>query len=151
MTWAQVMAAVETDLVAAGATLDPAILSVRQGEPDTVSVPLIAYWYEGDRESLTGGNTLTRTNLEEGIRVRIYRPGSVRAPVKDAGWEVWLREANRAVKDALWGDFTVGGTGPIGIDLDATSTTWLIVGDALCLTAEFVLWIDLAEVDTIAP
>src|SRR3972149_3011596 len=83
MSWAGVIAAIDADLVTAGATLSPAITEIRQGEPDAVNMPIIGYWYVGDRESLTGGNSFGKTNIEEGGLVRIYRPGSARAATPD--------------------------------------------------------------------
>src|SRR3990172_5690158 len=109
MSWTGVIAAIDADLVAAGATVSPAIVTIRQGEPDAVNLPVIGYWYVGDRESLTGGNTFGKTNIEEGVLIRIYRPGSVRATGLDDSLEVWVRSAARACKAALWGDAPLGG------------------------------------------
>ncbi len=151
MSWDGALGALEADLVAAGATLTPKITTVREGEPDALStVPVLAYWYAGDRESSTGGNTLTRTNIEEGVRIQVYVPGSIRLPNVTASTERYLRAAVRAVKAALWGDASMGGN-TIGIDLDGTETGWFEVSAVLARTAGFTAWLDLAEVDVIAP
>src|SRR3972149_2432195 len=115
MSWAGVIAAIDADLVTAGATLSPAITEIRQGEPDAVNMPIIGYWYVGDREAEAGGDSLTKTNIEEGVLARISRPGSVRATSLDDSLEVWVRSAVRACKAALWGDAHLGGD-RIGLD-----------------------------------
>ena len=148
MSWAGVIAAIDADLVTAGATLSPAISEIRQGEPDVVNTPIIGYWYVGDRESETGGNSLTKTNIEEGVLVRIYRPGSVRATSLDDSLEVWVRGAVRACKAALWGDVYLGGNS-IGLSITDTVAAWENVANVLCRTATFTVWVDQAFVDDI--
>jgi len=149
MSWAGIIAAIDADLVAAGATVSPAILTIRQGEPDTVNLPVIGYWYVGDRESLTGGNTFGKTNIEEGVLIRIYRPGSVRATSLDDSLEVWIRSAIRACKAALWGDAHLGNNA-IGLDITDTVAGWENIGNVLCRIATFTVWVDEAFVDDIA-
>src|SRR3989337_4419996 len=134
MSWAGIIAAIDADLTTAGATLDPAIVTIRRGEPDAVNMPIIGYWYVGDRESLTGGNTFVKTNIEEGVLVRIYRPGSVRATSLDDSLEVWVRSAVRACKAALWGDTHLGGDS-IGLDITDTVAAWEAIGNVLCRLA----------------
>src|SRR3989304_2987544 len=149
MSGAGVIAAIDADLVTAGATLSPAITEIRQGEPDAVNMPIIGYWYVGDRESLTGGNSFGKTNIEEGVLVRIYRPGSVRATSLDDSLEVWVRSAVRACKAALWGDAHLGGNS-IGLDITDTVAAWEAIGNVLCRIATFTVWVDEAFVDDIA-
>lgn len=150
MSWSGALAALQADLVAAGATLSPAITIVRQGEPDSLNADVIAYEYGGDRESGTGGNTLSKTNIEERVTVTVYLRGSVRATTIDGSLEVRLREANRAIKNALWGDWSLGGNS-IGISIEPSETAWALIGEQLARTVAFDIYIDLAEVDDIAP
>ena len=138
----------EAVLGPAGATLSPAISDIRQGEPDAVNMPIIGYWYVGDRESLTGGNTFGKTNIEEGVLVRIYRPGSVRATSLDDSLEVWVRNAVRACKAALWGDAHLGNNA-IGLDITDTVAGWENIGNVLCRIATFTVWVDEAFIDDI--
>src|SRR3990172_9418512 len=148
MSWTGVIAPIDADLVAAGATVSPAILTIRQGEPDTVNLPVIGYWYVGDRESLTGGNSFGKTNIEEGVLVRISRPGSVRATSLDDSREVWVRSAVRACKAALCGDVYLDGNS-IGLSITDTVAAWENVANVLCRTATFTVWVDQASVDDI--
>lgn len=151
MSWDGALAALKADLVAAGASITPKITTIREGEPDALStVGVIAYWYAGDRESSTGGNTLTRTNIEEGIRIQVYVPGSIRLPNVTASTERYLRAAVRAIKAQLWADASLD-SNTIGIDLDGTETGWFEVSAVLARTAGFTAWLDLAEVDPILP
>jgi hypothetical protein len=150
VSWAGVITAIDANLVAAGATLTPIIDAIRQGEPDAVDMPLIAYWYGGDRESQTGGNTFGKTNLEELVYVRIYFPGSIRADSLDSSLEVRIRNAKAAVLHALWGDASLGGNA-IGLDVQDTTSGWAAVGNALCRVVELAIWVDLAELDDIIP
>ncbi len=150
MSWAGVIAAIDAHLVAAGASLTPSVTAVRQGEPDAVTVPVFAYWYAGDRESETGGNTFGVTNLEEAVAVRGYFPGTVRAKSQDATLEVLIQAAKAAIRSALWADALLGGNA-IGIDITPTQSGWTQVGDALARSFEFTVWVDLAGVDDITP
>lgn len=148
MTWVGVISAINTNLETAAASAS--IPLVRQGEPDNLNTDCIYYEYAGDRESRTGGNTLTKTNVEERVRVTVLLRGSVRATAIDSSLEVRLRDAARACKAALWGDWSLGGN-CIGLSVDDTETGWVNIGDQLARFAAFDLLIDLAEVDTIAP
>ena len=150
MAWADLLAVVDTHLVAAGATLTPPVTGIRHGEPDAVTTPVFAYWYGGDRESTTGGNTFGKTNIEEMLIIRGYFPGSLRVKSQDAALEELIRAAKAAIRLRLWADGQLGGNA-IGIDLDPTLSGWSVVGGSIVRTFEFVLWCDLAEVDTIAP
>lgn len=152
MSWDAALSAFEAHLRTAGDSLSPQATDVRHGEPKDFSStkPVIAYWYAGDRESQTGGNTLTRTNLEEGVRVQLYVPDTIRLRNKTDVTEQYLRAGVRAIKAALWGDASLGGNA-IGLDLDGSETGWFEVSAVLARTVGFTAWIDLAEVDVIAP
>ena len=144
------LSTIDSHLVAAGLTLTPPVTAIRHGEPDAVTTPVFAYWYAGDRESTTGGNTLGKTNLQEGIVIRGYFPGSLRVMSQDAVLEVLVQSAKAAIRNRLWGDGYLGGN-CISLELENTVAGWSVVGNAVVRTFEFVLWVDLAEVDTIAP
>lgn len=152
MSWDGVLSTFEAHLRSAGATLSPKATDIRHGEPKDFSTakPVIAWWYAGDRESTTGGNTLTRTNIEEGLHVQVYLPGTVRLRNQTDDTERWLRAAVRAIKAALWGDASLGGNA-IGLDLDGSETGWFEVSAVLARTVGFTAWIDLPEVDVIVP
>lgn len=152
MSWDGVLATIETHLTTAGASLNPKATDIRHGEPKAFSSskPVIAYWYAGDRESQTGGNTFTRTNIEEGVRIQLYAPDTIRLRNKTDVTEQYLRAGVRAIKAALWGDASLGGNA-IGLDLDGSETGWFEVSAVLARTVGFTAWIDLAEVDVIAP
>jgi hypothetical protein len=155
MTWAGVLSTVSTHLTTAGATLSSpdtgtAVTNIQAGEPSGVTQPSLHYWYDGDRESTTGGNTLTKVNMEELVRIGIFVPvGLNRSPAKDAVVETFMRNAKFAILDALWGDVQLGGN-CIGIEIPPVESGWTVVGDTLCRTVQILLWVDLAEVHTIA-
>jgi hypothetical protein len=149
VTWSGALTVIDARLVTAGAGLAAPITAVRQGEPDAVTTRTLAYWYGGDRPE-DGANTLGQTTVEELIVIRGYFPGSIRALSQDATVEIQLQAAKAAVRAALWGGFTLGGN-CIGLDLDPTETGWTVVGDALCRMFEIKAWIDLGQVETIAP
>lgn len=150
MSWSGVLTAIDAHLVAAGATLTPTVTAVRQGEPDAVTTPVFAYWYAGDRESETGGNTFGRTNIEEAVVIRGYFPGSTRVRSQDATLEELVQAAKAAIRARIWADFELGGNA-IGVDIQPTTSGWAQVGDSFARTFEFTVWVDLAEVDPITP
>jgi hypothetical protein len=150
VSWSGVLSTIDSHLVAAGLTLTPPVTAIRAGEPDAVTTPVFAYWYGGDRESTTGGNTLSKTNLQESVIIRGYFPGSLRVMSQDATLEVLLQSAKAAIRSRLWGDGYLGGN-CITLDVGDTAAGWSVVGNAIVRTFEFVLWVDLPEVDTIAP
>lgn len=150
MSWATIMANLGTALTTAGATLSPPIVTVLEGEPDTVTIPTIVYSYGGDREGALVGNTLSLTSIDEAVDVVIAWPGSVRFPTGNAALERWLRDATRAVKHVLWGDMTLGGSATALI-IEPTTADWRLIGGALCRTAAFTVWVAEVDVDDIAP
>ena len=80
--------------------------------------------------------------------MRISRPGAVRATSLDDSLEVWIRNAVRACKAALWGDAHLGNNA-IGLDITDTVAAWENVANVLCRTATFTVWVDQAFVDDI--
>jgi hypothetical protein len=148
MTWATVVSTLHAHLVAAGATLTPPITNVKSGAPSAFLVDTIWYEYAGDRESQTGGNTLGKTNLEEGFLVSVVFPGAIRDTPNDGALEIRMRDAARAIKNRLWGDWSIGGES-IGVDITDTESDWAISGDSLIRAVQFTVWIDEAWVDDI--
>src|SRR3990167_4503993 len=128
MSWAGVVSVYNAHLVTAGATLSPKITTVLRGQPvGLTTVPVISYWWGGRRESTTGGNTLTRVNVEEALVTMIYVPESVRLPNRAETIEDYLRGAVDAFQSELWGDVQLGGNA-IGIsELDAVESGWVKV------------------------
>lgn len=151
MTWAGVLTNYHAHLVTAGATLSPKITTVLRGQPSALTtVPIVAYWWGGRRESSTGGNTLTKVNVEEALVTMIYVPESVRLPNRAQTVEDYLRDAVNAFQNQLWADYDLGGA-CLGIaDLDAVEAGWATVSNIEARIASFTTWVDLAEVHTIA-
>lgn len=75
MSWTGAMTALAANLTTAGATLATPITVIRAGMPETITQDQIAYWASGSRESLTGGNTLTKVNRERGVQVSATSAG----------------------------------------------------------------------------
>ena len=151
MSWSGVVSVYNAHLVTAGATLSPKITTVLRGQPTGLTtVPVISYWWGGRRESTTGGNTLTRVNLEEALVTMIYVPESVRLPNRAETIEDYLRGAVDAFQSELWGDVQLGGNA-IGIsELDAVESGWATVSGTEARMASWTVWVDLAEVHSIA-
>lgn len=152
MSWADVLTVYHAHLVTAGATLTPQITTVVRGEPSAVPLQAtIAYWWGGRRESRTGGNTLTRVNLEEALVTEIYAPpDTVRLTNVNQTIEDYLYAAVFAVHAELWGDAHLGENAIAIAGLTETSTGWMERGNSLARMASFTTWVDLAEVHVIA-
>lgn len=153
MSWEAALDTLQAHLVAAGAAVTPRITDVRHGEPKDLrsAKAVLAYWYVGDRESQTGGNTLTKTNIEEGVRIQLYVPGSVRLRNQTDAAELYIRAVVREIKRRLWGDGDLGQADVIGLDIDGTETGWFEVSGVEARTAGFTVWIDQPFVDDITP
>lgn len=153
MSWDGALASIEAHLVAAGAAVTPKITDVRHGEPKDIRNPqgVLAYWYAGDRDSQTGGNTLTKTNIEEGVRIQLYVPGSIRLRGQTDTVEKYLRAVIREVKRRLWADGDLGQADIIGLDIEGTETGWFEISGVEARSAGFTVWIDLPFVDDISP
>lgn len=150
MTWAGCVSAVDADLTAAAATLNP-VPVVQSGEPPAAPVvPIIAYWWIGERESSLGGHTLGLSMYEQGLMVKIYVPTSTArlAPTSTA-LEIYLQGAVRAIKAKLWANTHLGGNA-VGIEIETVTAGWTDIAGTLVRSAEFPLWIDQGGDDTIA-
>jgi hypothetical protein len=149
MSWSGVLSTVQTHCETAGAALTPPITYVRASEPVAVPQDMIAYWYDGDQESTTGGNTFGKVNTQERLTITFYWRVEDRKDSYAADLEVTARTANRALHAALWGDVKLGGN-CIGIDMGPTQMAWAQHEPgkwARTLTATLI--VDLAETEDI--
>jgi len=153
VTWAGAVAALDTALTSAAATVNALDTSkepfdVHPGEPFAKLSRQVRYWYDGDQESTSGGNTLTRENVEERITIRWYWPVINRDDAWLGAVETQMQAANRATHAALLGDAHLG-EHAIALRIDDTSTGWQAVGEAWLRTLDIPIRIDMAEVSTI--
>lgn len=154
MTWAGVLTALDTDLAAAAAVVnaldtskDP--FSVLRGEPAGILARRVAYWYEGDQESSTGGRSFGKNNVEEKVTIRWYWPVLNRDAQFSSYVEGQMQAANRATASALLGDSQLGGNA-IGLAIDTTSAGWQQVGEAWVRVLSIPIRIDMAWTEDIA-
>ena len=151
MSWSGALTAYHAHLTTGGAAVSPAITTIMRGQPTGLTtVPIISYYWGGRRESSTGGNTLTKVNVEEALVTTIYVPESVRLPNRATTIEDYLRDAVNACQDAIWGDVQLGGNS-IGLsEISAVESGWASVSNVEARTASWTCWVDLAEVHSIA-
>lgn len=150
MSWTGVLDTIGTHLTTAGATITPPITKVRRGEPFHVGIKTLAYWYDGDQESETGGNTVGGvTNIQERVTIRGYWPVPTRDDPRADALEVELQAVNRAIQAALWGDAHLG-ENCIGLDIGNTSAGWQQWGEAWARVLTIPLIVDMANVETIS-
>ena len=154
MSWSGALTTLETHLTTAAATVnaldtgkDP--FRVRRGEPFSLMSRQVAYWYEGDQESRTGGMTLGKNNIEEKVTVRWYWPVLNRDDTWVAALEVQLQAANRATQGPLLGDVTLGGNS-IALFLGETTAGWQNVGEAWVRVLTIPVFVDQAWTEDIA-
>jgi hypothetical protein len=149
MSWTGAVAAIKTHLTTQGAALTNPIGIVRETEPLSIPARMIAFWYSGDRQSATGGNTLTKTNIEEQFTIRAYWPVADNSETLAAARDAEVHALLRLISAALWGDVELGGQA-IGLSVEPAEVGWLDVDGANVRTLTVPVWVDLAEVDTIS-
>ena len=153
MAWSDLLSVLNAHLVTAGATLTPAITYVRRGEPVSIPVDTIAYWYDGDQESSTGGNTFTKVNVGERITITVYFRVGDHKDSYDANLDERIRAANRAIQARLWGDTHIG-ENCIGLAIENTRTAWVQydVGppERWAKTLTIPIAVDMAETESIS-
>lgn len=149
MSWTGAVAQIKTHLTTAGASLTNPIGIVRETEPLSIPGRMISFWWSGDRQSETGGNTLAKTNIEEQFTLRAYWPVADNAETLAAARDAEAHALLRAITALLWGDIDLGGSA-IGVSLSPAEVGWLDVDGANVRTLTVTLWVDLAEVDTIS-
>lgn len=151
MTYSTITAALEGYLTAALATVtSPAVITqIRPGEPDTVDLPTVAYWYLGQKT--WEANTFTKTQEQWGWRIRVIVPTGPRAVPMDTNLEQWMADLINAIRGQLWGNVGAGGanTGG-GMELTDARTDWGIYGGQLCRVATMDWWPMLSNVHDIA-
>lgn len=152
MSFSGAITTIESHLTAAGAAVSPAITTISAGEPAAVTVPTLAWWYLGWRP--WEQNTLAKTQVQEGIAIRAYFPGSIRVSASgslNSTLESRLQAIGAALRTRVWGDVDLGtnATG-IGISVEGLPLAgWTQVGSSLCRITGFDLWFDVAEPDPI--
>lgn len=149
MSWAGARAAIDANLVLAAADVTPAIATIIDYEPDSLTQDTVAHWPEGTRPSATGANTLLKVNIERGVRVTGYLRTGTRTGSQNAEIEARLVALEEALFLRLWADAGCGGHA-IGLSIDGSDYGWADIAGQLARTVTFVAWIDLAEVATIA-
>jgi hypothetical protein len=150
MTYADALTVYHAHLVAAGAAVSPAITTVVRGEPSALStVPVIAYWWGGRRESVFGGNTLSSVQLDEAMVTTVYVPDGIRLPNRNQTVEDYLRDVIHQIHDRLWADAHLG-ENVIGLDLSETVAAWAVLSNITARTASFTCWLPFVDVHAIA-
>ena len=126
----------QTYLSAAAATVTvPSVATVRPGEPDTVNVPVIAYWYTGTKT--WQANTFSKTQELSCWHVRVYGPVGPRFTPIDGGVEGWLESVVDAVRGQLWGHYSLDGAATgTGASISDATAGWAQVGAQLCRIAD---------------
>lgn len=126
--------------------------STQRGEPSNLTLfKGVAYWYEGFQESSTGGNSLTKVNIQEKITIRWYIPVISR----DAGFaerqEDQMQAANAATLTQLWSDPHLSAAPDVigGLEITGSSTAWQAVNEQWSRVLSIPVLIDLSWVATI--
>lgn len=121
------------------------------GEPFGALTKQVAYWYDGDQESTTGGNTLGQQNVEEKLTIRWYVPVLNRS---DGTWrgetERILRACNRETQTRLMGDAHLQQSDVIGLSTPGGTAGWQQVGEAWIRVLTIPLFVDMPWVAAIA-
>lgn len=135
-------------LTTAGAAVTPAVTRIRRGEPVTApNTPMLAYYYDGERESTTGGNTFGKVNIEVLVRIGGLFPMSSDDDAVSSALDKWTYSMVRAITSRLYGDASLGGN-CIGIEIDTPELVWWQPGGQI-RGFELPVWIDLAEIEDI--
>lgn len=150
MSYEAAMTVIGNHLTTAGNSTTPKTTYVRRGEPITMpDTPMLAWYYDGERESSTGGNTMGgKTNIEAKVIIAGLYPIGDTGDHVSAALDAWTFATVRAITAALWADAELGGN-TIGIDVEDPAPMWWSEG-GFVRGFEIPVWLDLAEVDTIA-
>jgi hypothetical protein len=143
------MAVLKTNLTTASTDVTPTVPKVREGEPDELTQDTIAFWASGMRQSRTGGNTLTKVNIERGVEIMWYLRGAIRAGQIDSDLERRLIAVEEAILTRVLGDFELGGNA-IGVFIDDSEYGWVTLGSQVARTGRTTAWIDLPEIATLS-
>lgn len=154
MSWSGVLTALDANLTTAAGVVNALDagkepFTVRRGEPASILSRQVAYWYEGDQESTTGGRTLGKNNVQERVTIRWYWPVLNRDSAFASYIEGQMQSANRATQAALLGDSLLGGNA-IGVDIQQTTAGWQQVNEAWVRVLSIPVHIDMAWTEDIA-
>jgi hypothetical protein len=154
MSWAGVLTTIDTHLATAAGVVDALDtrqepFDVRRGEPFGALKRQVAYWYNGDQESTSGGRTFGKNNVEEKLVIRWYWPVLNRDDNFSSYIETQLQAANRATQAALLGDGTLGGNS-IDLTIESVTAGWQSVGEAWIRVLTIPLLVDMAWTEDIA-
>ena len=154
MSWSGVLSTLDSHLATAAAainaldaTQEPFIVRPG-GEPFSAVARQVSYWYEGDQESTTGGNTFGKANRMEKLTIRWYWPMLSRDPVFATRVEVQMEAANRATQAAIMGDDHLG-ENAIATFIEETTAGWQQVSEAWIRVLTIPIRIDLAWTEDI--
>ena len=151
MTLAAALAVLDTHLVAAGATISPAITDVAQGERANLH-RRADYWLDGITapERFTGAHaTFTDWMVGIGVTCRFYLPVADRAETYAANIETDIYTLAFNLASRVMGDFTLGGN-CTAITIHDIEFGWLSATGWLRV-ATIPLVLDFVDQITIAP
>ena len=127
----------------------PTVPSVRAGEPDTLNVATVAYWYTGTRT--WQANTFSQTQELSCWHIRVYQPAPARFTPEDGGVDAWLEDVVNALRGAVYAHVGLGGAATgTGLTLSDATAGWLQTGAVLCRVADMDLEAMLTAVHPIA-
>lgn len=127
----------------------PAISQILDAEPDVVNLPMMAFWYIGNKT--WEANTFTWTQEQVGFAVVIYLPVPARYSPQAGFYDSWLANIVSAVRAQLWAHVGAGGaaTGQ-GMELTNAVPGWDQKGNQLCRVVTMQWWPMLSNVHPIA-
>jgi hypothetical protein len=150
MAWSDVQTTYHAHLVAAGLAVTPTITSIVRGEPSALTtVPVLAYWWGGRRETVFGGNTLSKVSTDEALVTTLYVPDGIRLPNRNQTVEDYMHDVIFQIHDRLWGDAHLG-ENAIAIDISETTAAWALLSNITARTATFTCWAAMVDQHTIA-
>lgn len=137
-------------LQTAAATMTaPALTQVIAGQPDTISLPTLAYWYTGTKT--WEANTLSKTQELSCWHLRVYLPQGTQFAPQAGNTQAWLEKLVDAIRGQLYGAVSLGGaaTGG-GMTLSDATVAWIQMGTVWVQVVDMDLEAMMAAVHTIA-
>ena len=142
MSWTGARTAIDAALVLAAADVSPAIPTVIDYEPDSLTQDTIAHWPEGTRDA---GNSLNLVFIARGMRVTGYLRATARTGSQNAELEARLVALEEAMFTRLWADAGAGGNA-LRLNIDESDYGWQDIAGQLARTVSFIAWYDLPSV-----